>query len=63
MTARYPDGVPEQRRRGRPRVEEPRTSVSTWVPATLHDSLIQRATDRGISVSEYVRRVLVLQLK
>ena len=50
------------RQRGRPRVAEPRASVSTWVPATLHDRLIQVANREELSVSEYVRKVLVLQL-
>jgi len=63
MNLRYPDGVPERRRRGRPTVEEPRTSVSTWVPATLHDRLIAVAKSHDVSVSEYVRKVLVLRLK
>jgi hypothetical protein len=63
MTPRYPEGVPAPRRRGRPRVDQPRTSVSTWVPATLHDRLIEQANRAELSVSEYVRRVLIVRLK
>jgi hypothetical protein len=63
MIPRYPDGVREVKQRGRPRVEEPRTSVSTWVPATLHDRLIEVANRHEVSVSEYVRQVLIVRLK
>jgi len=48
--------------RGRPRVTEPRTSVSTWLPAQYHDRLIQLANLRDESVSATVRRLLILRL-
>lgn len=41
----------EPRKRGRPRVEEPRTTLSVRVWARHHDQLIQiaRAQDRSVS--------------
>lgn len=54
--------MPERRRRGRPRVDERRSTVSTWVPTTLHDRLIEAANRHELSVSEYVRRVLIVRL-
>ena len=50
-------------RRGRPRVEEPRTSVSTWVPATCHDQLIKQANRNERSVSAELRQLILRQLK
>lgn len=49
---------PERRRPGRPRSEEPKTSVSTWIPAREHDRLIRLANQREQSVSETVRQLL-----
>jgi hypothetical protein len=47
---------------GRPRsvgtAEKPGNSVSTWVPAHVHDALIKRANRKGQSVSETVRELL-----
>jgi hypothetical protein len=51
------------RKRGRPRVSEPRSSVSTWVPASYHDRLIKMAEQKDVSVSMLVRSMLMLQLK
>ena len=51
------------RRRGRPRCEEPRSSVSTWVPASYHDRLIKMAQNNDVSVSRLVRSLLMIQLK
>lgn len=51
------------KRRGRPRVAEPRSSVSTWVPASYHDLLIKIAQRNDKSVSSVVRSLLMLQLK
>lgn len=51
------------RKRGRPRVSEPRSSVSTWVPASYHDRLIEMANQRDVSVSMLVRSMLMLQLR
>jgi hypothetical protein len=62
-----PEKVPvffaEPRKRGRPRVEEPRSSVSTWVPASYHDRLIKMAEQKDVSVSMLVRSLLMIQLK
>ena len=51
------------RRRGRPRSEEPHTTVSTWLPARAHDGLIKLAHQREMSVSELVRRVIIITLR
>lgn len=50
------------RKRGRPRAQEPRSSVSTWLPARHHDRLIRLANRRGESVSATVREVIILTL-
>lgn len=50
------------KRRGRPRVEEPRTAVSTWLPVRQHDRLIQLANQNEQSVSDFVRKALEPQL-
>lgn len=47
---------------GRPRVQEPRSSVSTWLPATAHDQLIELAKREEQSISATVRQLLILQL-
>lgn len=52
----------ERRRRGRPPVEEPRSSVSTWLPVSLHDRLISVASAREISISELVREAIVVTI-
>lgn len=49
-------------KRGRPRAPEPGSTVSTWVPSTTHDRLIEIANRRGESVSSLVRRLLILRL-
>ena len=48
------------RRGGRPRAAEPRSVVSTWVPAREHDALIREAQRREISVSALVRERLTV---
>lgn len=55
--------VPRGRQGGRPRVEEPRASVSTWLPAGAHDRLIELAKREERSISETVRRLLIFHLK
>lgn len=50
------------KKRGRPRVREPRSSVSTWIPARHHDRLIRLANRRGESVSATVRQVIILTM-
>jgi hypothetical protein len=51
------------RRRGRPRVSEPRSTVSTWLPAHAHDRLIQIAKREEQSISAVVRQLLIFRLK
>lgn len=51
------------KRRGRPPVEEPRSTVSTWLPSKYHDQLIELAKRREVSVSAYVRSVIIMRLK
>ena len=53
---------PAAKRRGRPRVVEPRSTVSTWVPASYHDRLVKMANQRDVSVSMLVRSLLMLQM-
>jgi predicted HicB family RNase H-like nuclease len=48
---------------GRPRSPEPQSTVCSWVPAKLHDRLIRAANQREISVSAYVRNVIIFALK
>lgn len=54
-------------KRGRPqgsvRVAEPRKSVATWLPASAHDALIAAANREERSVSDFMRRVLILRLR
>jgi hypothetical protein len=63
MTIRYPEGVRETKPRGRPRVEEPGSSVSTWLPASYHDRLIHMANQREVKVSALVRTLLIMRLE
>ena len=42
-------------RRGRPRAEEPRSSVTCVVTARQHDALIREAHARRVSVSALIR--------
>ena len=63
MTPRYPDGVREAKQRGRPRVNEPGSSVSTWLPAGYHDKLIEMANQREVPVSALVRQLIIMRLK
>lgn len=57
------DGVRVPRPRGRPRVEEPHATVSTWLPAGTHDRLIELAKREEQSISATVRQLLILRLK
>jgi hypothetical protein len=54
---------PRTKSLGRPRSPEPQSTVCSWVPATLHDRLIRAANQREISVSAYVRNVIIFALK
>lgn len=51
------------RPRGRPRVNEPRASVSTWLPAGAHDRLIRLAQQQEQSISATIRQLLILRLR
>jgi hypothetical protein len=52
------------RQRGRPRAEEPHSSVSTWLPTRYHDRLVQLANHQTEgNVSALVRQLLILKLK
>lgn len=48
----------DRRKPGRPKADEPSTSVSTWIPAREHDRLIRLAQRKEQSVSETVRQLL-----
>jgi cytidylate kinase len=50
-------------RRGRPRADEPRTSVSTWLTTDQADRLIRIARRQDVSVSEVVRRIVTTKLR
>ena len=54
---------PVARSRGRPRGAESGERVSTWLPASQYDRLIREANQRKMSVSEYVRRVVIITLR
>lgn len=54
-----PQPIPLRRKAGRPRVQTPRTAVSTWIAAPDHDRLIRIANARGVSVSALVRAVII----
>jgi len=62
MTTRYPDGVHEQRQRGRPRVAERMEPVMTRLPTGVYDRLCQQAQGRGEPLSQVVRDLLILRL-
>lgn len=55
--------IQERRGRGRPRVDEPLSPVSTRVPASYHDRLVKLANQRDQSVSETVRQLLIIRLR
>jgi hypothetical protein len=44
--------------RGRPRADEAKSSVSAWIPTEHHDELVKLATHNGISVSQFVGRLV-----
>jgi hypothetical protein len=49
-------------KRGRPKADEPGSSVSTWLRAGEHDQLIRLARQHERTVSSLVRELLKLQL-
>ena len=56
-------GSPQPRRRGRPRVEDPMSAVSTRVPSSYHDRLVKLAAQKDVSVARLVRSMLMIQLR
>lgn len=56
------ENKPDPPKRGRPKVQEPRASVSVWLPATAHDRLIALAKKEEKSISATVRHLLQLRL-
>ena len=53
MTAEDPP-VPAKKG-GRPRVAEPRSTVSAWVPASDYDKIIKAAKAQDVTISALVR--------
>lgn len=47
-----------RRTRGRPRVLEQKTSLTTWVPTAYHDRIAQLALKHDVSVSKVVCKLL-----
>lgn len=48
---------------GRPHVREPGSSVTTWLPQTDHDHLIQLAQRHDLSVSALMRQLITRHLR
>lgn len=57
------DRVITNRKGGRPRVSEPQTAISAWIPAKYHDRLARIAIRNDVSVSAVVKNAIVLFLK
>lgn len=53
----------DERKPGRPKSEDPGSAVTTWIPCTLHDQLIQLAKQNGNSLSATVRVILEKRAK
>lgn len=54
--------IEPERRRGRPRMADPGSSVSTWLRTDEHDRLIRLAMERETTVSALVRSLVILRL-
>jgi hypothetical protein len=50
--------TPEPKKRGRPRVSEPRSNVHAWVPTPTHDRIIRLASAQNMTVSGFVSKLL-----
>lgn len=50
------------RPRGRPKADEPGSTVSSWFSAQEHDRLIRLAEEKETSVSALVRELIVPKL-
>lgn len=48
---------------GRPRAEEPGSSVTTWLRQSEHDRLIKMANKHETTISALVRSLLILKLR
>lgn len=46
------------RRRGRPPGPEPGSRITAWVPAQIHDRLIETARRKEVSVSTLIRQLV-----
>lgn len=47
--------------RGRPRVDEPRTTVTAWVPTKEYDRLLKLANQKEQSLSSLIRDLLKMK--
>jgi hypothetical protein len=51
------------RPRGSTKIDEPRSSVSAWLPVSAHDRLIKLAAKEQQSLSRTIRRLLTRRLR
>jgi hypothetical protein len=54
---------PPGRPLGSTRVLEPRSSASVWLPASMHDRLIELAKREEQSISKTIRELLIVKLR
>jgi hypothetical protein len=52
----------ERRQVGRPKQQDPGSTVCTWLRGHEHDKLIETANSRGMSISAVVRSAVVFLL-
>jgi hypothetical protein len=50
-----PEDPPVKAKGGRPRVAEPGSTVSAWVPASDYDKIIKAAKAQDVTISALVR--------
>jgi hypothetical protein len=55
--------TPDPPKRGRPRVDEPGASVSTWLRPGEHDKLVRLAREQEKTISALVRQWVTLKLR
>lgn len=55
--------TPQDPKRGRPRVEEPATRISTYIRNADYDRLVRLALKQDQTVSSLVRELLKLKLR
>lgn len=53
----------DKRKPGRPKADEPSSSVSTWMRVREHDALVKLARRCDLSVSAVVRALILQRLK